>query len=125
MAVIRKKLALIGPRRRRQVECLFDTGASSSFIRPELALTLGLSVASLPKPLRFRLGKRSAQVSRLAALMLRINDVTLADAAYVMPSLTEEYVVGVEFLERYGIRLDPKRRRLLLPPKRRLIPILV
>lgn len=125
MSMIRKRLALIGPRRRRQVECLFDTGASSSFIRPELALTLGLSVARLPRPLRFRLGKGSAQVSQLAAVMIRINGATLADAAYVMPGLTEEYVLGAEFLERYGIRLDPRRRRLLLPPKRRLIPILV
>jgi hypothetical protein len=57
--------------------------------------------------------------------MIRLNGVTLADAAYVMPDLTEEYVLGVEFLERYDIRLDPKRRRLLLPPKRRLALVLV
>jgi len=42
-----------------------------------------------------------------------------------MPGLTEEYGIGVEFLERYEIRLDPKRRRLVLPPKRRMTLILV
>lgn len=42
-----------------------------------------------------------------------------------MPGLTEEYVLGAEFLERYDIRLDPKRRRFLLPPKRRFSLILV
>lgn len=57
--------------------------------------------------------------------MIRLNGVTLADAAYVMPGLTEEYVLGAEFLERYDIRVDPKRRRLLLPGKRRLALILV
>lgn len=57
--------------------------------------------------------------------MVRLNGVTLADAAYVMPWLTEEYVFGTEFLERYEIRPDPERRRLLLPPKRRLSLILV
>jgi hypothetical protein len=57
--------------------------------------------------------------------MVRLNGVTLADAAYVMPGLTEGYVFGTEFLERYEIRLDPKRRRLLFPPKRRLSLILV
>src|SRR5439155_12844507 len=31
--------------------------------------------------------------------------------------VTEDYVLGAEFLERYNICLDPKRRRLLLPPK--------
>jgi len=42
-----------------------------------------------------------------------------------MPGLSEEYVVGAEFLERYNIWLDPKRGRLVLPPRRRLALILV
>jgi len=57
--------------------------------------------------------------------MIHINGSILADTAYVMPGLTEDYVLGVEFLERYNIRLDPKRRRLLLPPKKDLSLILV
>jgi predicted aspartyl protease len=125
MAVIRKKLSLIGPRRRKQVECLFDTGATSSFIRPALVRRLGLSTARLPKPVRIRLGKGTTRVSEMAAVMLRLDGVPLADAAYVMPGLTEEYVLGSEFHERYDIRLDPKRRRVLLPPKRRMTLILI
>lgn len=125
MAVIRKKLSFVGRRQQRQVDCLFDTGASSSFIRPELIRTLGIPTVSLLRPLRIRLGKGSTRVSQLAAVMIRLNGVTLADAAYVMPGLTEEYVLGAEFLERYDIRLDPKRRRLLLPAKRRLALVLV
>ena len=125
MGLMRKGLPLIGRRGKKQVECLFDTGASSSFIRPQLVGILGLPTTDLVKPLRIRLGKGSAKVSRLAAVMIRLNGVTLADTAYVLPGLTEEYVVGSEFLERYDIRLDPKRRSLLLPPKRRLSLILV
>ena len=125
MGVIRKSLQLIGRRRKTEVECLFDTGASSSFIRPELARALGLPTTNLLRPLRIRLGKGSTQVSKLAAVMIRLNGSTLADTAYVMPGLTEEYVLGAEFLERYDIRLDPKRRRLLLPPRHRLSLILV
>lgn len=125
MGAIRKKLPLVGRRRRRQVECLFDTGASSSFIRPSLVRALGLSTAELPRPLRGRLGKGSTQVSQIAAVMIRLNGVTVADSAYVMPGLTEDYVLGAEFLERYDIRLDPKHHRLLFPSKRRLSLILV
>lgn len=125
MGLIRKRLSLIGPRREKQADCLFDTGASRSFIRPELVRSLGLSKAELPRPLRIRLGKGSTRVSQVAAVMIRVNGATLADTAYVMPGLTEDYVLGAEFLEVYGIRLDPKRRRLVLPPKRRLSLILV
>lgn len=107
------------------MECLFDTGASSSFIRPKLVRELELPTANLLRPLRIRLGRGSTRVSQLAAVMIRLNDVTLADTAYLMPGLSEEYVVGSDFLERYDIRLDPKRRRLILPPKRRLALILV
>ena len=125
MGLIRKSLPLVGRRGKTEVECLFDSGASASFIRPSLVRALGLSTADLPKPFRIRLGKGSTQVSEIAAVMIRLNGATLADTAYVMPGLTEEYVLGAEFLERYDIRLDPKRRRLLLPPKRRLSLILV
>lgn len=125
MGVIRKKLPFIGRRRKAVIECLFDTGASSSFIRPELVRALGLSTADLAKPVRIRLGKGSTQVSQIAAVTIRLNGAILADSPYVMPGLTEPYILGAEFLERYDIRLDPKRRRLLLPPKRRLTLILV
>lgn len=107
------------------MECLFDTGASSSFIHPELVRELELPTANLLRPLRIRLRKGSARVSKLAAVMIRLIGVTLADTAYLMPGLSEEYVLGSDFLERYDIRLDPKRRRLLLPPKRHLAIILV
>lgn len=125
MGIIRRKLPLVGPRGRRQVDCLFDTGASSSFIRPELVRELGLSTASLLKPVPIRLGKGSTRVSQFAAVMIRLNGVDVADAPYVMPGLSEECVVGAEFLERYNIRLDPKRRRLILPAKRHLTLVLV
>jgi len=125
MGLIRKKLPFIGRRKKIEVECLFDTGASSSSICPELVRALGLSTADLAKPVRIRLGKGSTQVSRIAAVTIRLNGTTLADTAYVMPGLSEEYILGAEFLERYDIRLDPKRRRLLLPPKRRLALVLV
>lgn len=125
MGLIRKKLPFVGRRRKRGVECLFDTGASSSFIRPKLVRELELPTANLLRPLRIRLGRGSTRVSQLAAVIIRLNGVTLADTAYVMPGLSEEYVVGSDFLERYDIRLDPKRRRLILPPKRRLTLILV
>lgn len=125
MGLIRKKLPLVGRRRKREVACLFDTGASSSFIRPELVRELELPTANLLRPLRIRLRKGSTRVSKLAAVMIRLIGVTLADTAYLMPGLSEEYVLGSDFLGRYDIRLDPKRRRLLLPPKRRLAIILV
>jgi len=125
MDVIRKSLPFIGRHRQTKVECLFDTGASSSFIRPELVRALGLPTTGFLRPIRIRLGKGSTKVSRLAAVMIRLNGATLADTAYVMPGLTEEYVVGSEFLDRYDIRLDPKHRRLVLPSKRYLSLILV
>jgi len=127
MGLIRKRLSFVGRRRKKEVECLFDAGASSSFIRPELVRELDLPTTNLLRSVRIRLGKGSTRcrVSQLAATMIRLNGVALPDTAYVMPGLTEEYVLGSEFLERYDIRLDPKRRRLLLPPKRRLSLILV
>src|SRR5712691_1217924 len=120
MGMIQKRLTLVGRRRNKQIECLFDTGASSSFIRPELVRAMGVPTVGLFKLLRIRLGKGSTQVSRIAVVMIQLNGSILADIAYVMSGLSEDYVLGVEFLERYNIQLDPKRCRLLLLPKKDL-----
>jgi len=125
MGVIRKKLPVMGRRGKKQVECLFDSGASSSFVRPELVRALGLPTLGLLKPIRIRLGKGSTRVLKRAEVRIGLNGITLPDTAYVLPGLSEEFVIGAEFLERYEIRLDPKRQRFLLPPKRRLSLILV
>ena len=125
VGVIRKTFQLEGRKQKSEVACLIDTGASTSFVRPDVVRRLGLPKHKLLKPLRIRLGKGETRVAQLATATIRINGTTLADPAFVLPGLTEEYVIGVEFLERYQIGLDPKSGRLLLPPKRRLALLLV
>jgi predicted aspartyl protease len=125
MGIIRKSFQLEGRKRKKEVACLIDTGASTSFVRPDLVRKLGLPKHDLVKPIRIRLGKGEARVSQLATAAIHINGAVLADPAFVLPGLTEEYVIGGEFLERYEIRLEPKSGRLMLPPKRRLGLLLV
>ncbi len=48
MAIIQKRLILEGSKGKEEVLALFDTGASYSFIRPELAVRLEI-VIPLPK----------------------------------------------------------------------------
>src|SRR5438477_341900 len=82
-----------------------------------LAVPATIEIAMMCQTAMCPLAVSRARVSAVGA--------TLAGSAYVMPGLSEEYVVGAEFLERYNIWLDPKRGRLVLPPRRRLALILV
>lgn len=110
MGLIRKRLSLIGPRREKQADCLFDTGASRSFIRPELVRSLGLSKAELPRPLRIRLGKGSTRVSQVVAVMIpRLPGVASAGQGDPRGQLAQIDVC----LEPVGLLISRFARRIL------------
>lgn len=53
--MIYKRLTLVGSKGQKKVNILFDTGASDSFIREDIALTIAKPTEIPPR--KFRLGK--------------------------------------------------------------------
>lgn len=93
------------------VEVLFDSGASSSLIRRDCALALGAQLQTIRRTRRFRLanGEPGLASNTLCTLELELKGKQIDGNFYVVDRLPREVVVGVDFMQRWDIRLFPQR----------------
>lgn len=115
-AECRKILTLYGIEGKRSVDALFDTGSSDSFLREEIADRLGPRI-ELPEPKRFEMLRGTFVVHEAF-----VGDVGLArhrqtGLFYIVPHLSEELLLGADFLQRWHIKFEPRRRRIEVDPK--------
>jgi len=109
MGVIVKKVRFEGSRGVAEVEALFDSGASMSFIRRGLAQNLGV-VDLLPRPYRFETAEagRFLEAREAVTLDFYLDGDRLSDEFLVLPDevATEEVIVGASTLQKWRLVLD-------------------
>jgi len=107
MGIIKKKIKVAGSKLERECEVLFDTGASSCFVREDVALQLGQAVKA-PYPLAFRLGNNTVMTAdRTITLFLDMKGHKLSFYFLVVAELPYEVIVGADFFQKWKIKLDP------------------
>src|SRR5262245_55235811 len=104
MGLIQQNTAISGERGEIEAKALFDTGASLSFIRRDLAEQLGTPVR-LPHPMRFEMGRAGdfLEVNEQIALTFAISGMPLLDSFLVADDLSEEAIVGARTMQKWGI----------------------
>ncbi len=111
MSVLEKEILLIGAKDRRRCLALFDSGASYSIIRRDLAESLQpLSPLADPDDWVFETA-RAGQVIRAAftvTLSFRFDDsaARFSDLFVVFDECSEEVIIGAKTLQSCGIVLD-------------------
>jgi len=118
MAVIEKRIRLIGSRGSKEVVALFDSGASYSIIQPGLASEIA-RLEPLPTPKRFgtaERGRRMTAVER-ASLDFRLNGLTLSDEFMVVPGVTEAVIIGAATMQKWRMKLDFEHDRVIIDPR--------
>lgn len=107
MAVIQKNIELVGSMGRRQVLALFDSGATYSCIKPDLAGELDL-VASLPEPKVFGTAKDGDHLTARERISLDfiLEGYTFSDEFMLIPGLSERIVIGTATLQKWRMKLD-------------------
>lgn len=116
MSLIYKQLWIRGAKDRRKVLALFDTGASESFIRPDIAYGIGVSL-KLRMPFRVEFGRGTARVEEQVEAVITIDGFRIRWSYSLIPKITEELVIGTDFLQRYRIKLDPAKEKITVDPK--------
>ena len=118
MGLIIKPTPITGDKGTTTVRALFDTGAVSSFLRREIAQTIGTIVAT-PTALRFTIAEWNGtlEVGDVITLDIVIGDVTVFFTVFVVDELAEEIVVGADMLQRWRIRLDPEQEQISVDPQ--------
>ena len=118
MSIIEKKLRLEGPLGEKEVTALFDSGASVSCIRPDIAEAL-----EQPIPLRTPLQISTANeinsilVSELVAISFYIGDYRFISDFYLVPALTEEVIIGASTMQQWRFKLDFENEEVIIDPR--------
>jgi len=105
-----------------QFQALVDTGADFSAIRAEIYESLRHAVhrESFIQPFAISLSVNSQdsyRINKQAELYVSINGNKILWKFYVVPNLTNEVVLGLDFLEGYDVQISYRRRKLIFGVK--------
>jgi len=118
MGIIAKNGTVTGDRSSGTVRVLYDSGAGSSFVRRDIAESLGSVVATL-RPITFTMadGEGSFTADQEVALYIDADGDPLMHHFFVVDRLAEELVVGADMMQRFKISLDMDGESVSIDPR--------
>ncbi|MEW6481746.1 MAG: hypothetical protein AB1397_01900 [bacterium] len=118
MGLITKKLKVMGDKGEREVNCLFDTGASDSFIRRDIQEEIATpSLLREPKVFSLGDGKGRLEVDKIAFLDILLPEGKIFDHFAIAPSLQEEIIIGARTMQIYRIKLNLEQEDIIVDKK--------
>ena len=111
VSILEHEVTVIGSRGRRRCRALFDSGASYSIIRRDIAERIGrVDLLPVPEDWIFETAKAGNYVQASGALRLdfRFDDseAHFSDEFVVFDELSEELIVGAKTMQAWKITLD-------------------
>jgi hypothetical protein len=118
MGLIIKDVDIAGDKDRMKVRALFDSGASASFLRRDIAEKVA-TVLKMTKVWEFTLGdnKTRLQAECLTGIDITVKDWTIFDRVLVIDQLTSDLVIGADIMQRWKIKLDLETEDILIDKK--------
>ena len=97
---------------------LFDTGTSHSFISEHFAHILGLGIESLDIPVSVNSPLRKLNISTMCNdCDVIIENENLKVSMIVIPMLSFDVILGIDWMSEHNTILDCQRRRVILTPR--------
>lgn len=118
MSVIQKMVVLEGNKKTEEAEAIFDSGATYSYIQPELAERLE-TVLKLPRPMEFGTAKNGERITALFRVNLNfyLEGLRFSDEFMVIPDLAEPVLIGAATLQKWRMKLDFEHDQVILDPR--------
>jgi hypothetical protein len=117
MGLIYKDVILKGDKGEKEFYALWDNGSSESFIRKDLVEEVG-TILRLNAPREFEMGKGTLLVSESTGIVdVEVEGYNLFWHFLAFPELSEELIIGADFLQRWKIKLDPENESIIIDPK--------
>ena len=116
MGIIRKKLWVTGRKGRRCLSVLFDSGSSFSLINDRIADLIGIR-DEWTEPITCHAAVGAFTCREFIAADIKIRRHRPFGILTIVRDLTEEVIIGADFLQRWHIKLDPFRRRVIVDPR--------
>ena len=115
MAIIAKKIKLAGSKGEKELEGLFDSGASYSCIEKELAQRLEI-ITPLSTPLALGTVKKGedVEVKERVSLDFYLNGYRFSDEFMVIPDLSEDVIIGTATMQKWRFKLDFEHEEVII-----------
>lgn len=98
-----------------QVRALFDTGASRTFIRSDVATKIGdLVELSRPRVATLGDGENRIEIKHQILLEIAIDDYFISADADVSAKLAHELIIGASTMQEWGIAVEPKEEKVVI-----------
>ena len=112
MGIVKKRLYVRGDRGGRLVEVLFDTGATRSLIRGEVAASVSSPRRIIAPTYATLADGRRVPLEMVCEVLVDIDGREVWVEAFLLDDLPVEMVFGALDMEAYMIKIDPARRDL-------------
>ena len=96
------------------VKVLFDTGASFTVVRKDVAEKIGHILPTDVKEVTLTDGKTRLKVLGYIPISTVLEGSPIDDIAYVIDELAEDLIIGVKVMEFYDIKLDPSTNKMIV-----------
>jgi len=118
MSIIVKDLKIKGDKGEAKVKTLFDSGASISLIRSDLAQKIA-SPVRLPRKYKFTLGDGKGEIKAEWEVVvdLELAGLHVPQTVFIVDDLAEEFILGVDALQLWKIKLDFEKEDIIIDKK--------
>jgi hypothetical protein len=118
MAIIRKEIELVGSKSRRKEIALFDSGATYSCIRKEIAQELEI-ILPLTRPLKLITAQERnyIEVKERVVLDFYISGYRFSDEFLIIENLSEKVIIGAKTLQAWRLKLDFEKEDIIIDPR--------
>jgi len=102
-----------------QVRGLFDTGASRTFIRTDVAKKVGDLVSLLsPRLATLGDGENKIEINEGMFLEITLDDYTLTTDADVSDKLAHGLIIGASTMQEWGIVVEPQEEKVVIKERK-------
>jgi hypothetical protein len=118
MAIIQKKIKLVGSKGEREVLAIFDSGASYSCIQPQIARELEF-ILKLPEPMEFGTAEQKTKLTATERVPLNfyIDGYRFSDEFMLISGLSEPVIIGAKTLQAWRMKLNFETDEVIIDPR--------
>jgi predicted aspartyl protease len=118
MGIIRIPLRFEGSIGEKNVYALFDSGATFSCLRDDIANEIEVP-SKLRRPMEVAIASEGHYIKIESAMRADFyyDDIRLSDEFMIVPGLSEEAIIGVNTLQKWRIKLDFENDTVVIDPK--------
>jgi predicted aspartyl protease len=117
MGILVKQVTLRGDKGQVELDGMFDTGATYSVIRKDIAEQIA-TVIPLDEPIVLRTAEQGRQlkVTHRVVLTIWLNSYRLSDEFLVLEELSRPVLIGAATMQKWRIRLDMANEEVIVDP---------